>query len=124
MISFYTLYTLSFCHWLFDFKCQTRNMANNKSKSNRALLHHVAVYTMGLVTMAMLNLPSFNTVAAYVAWVLTNSVMHAVTDYFTSRLSSAFYKNDDEHNFFATIGIDQFIHAITLFGTFIYFTQP
>lgn len=123
MISYYTLLTIAFCHWLFDFKLQTRNMANDKSRSVTALTQHVCVYTIGLVVMSMLNIKMFANIHVYTAWVILNCLLHALTDAVTSRLTSFFYKNGDQHNFFATIGIDQYIHYATLFGTLIYFTS-
>lgn len=123
MIPLYTVFTFGILHWLFDFKFQSGKMATQKSHCAKALCSHVCVYSIGLVLMAILNHSYFASFDGIVLWVTTNSAFHLMTDYFTSKLSSALYKENDMHNFFATIGVDQFIHNITLFGTFVYFAE-
>lgn len=123
MISYYTLLTFGFCHWLFDFKLQSEKMGKEKSYSAPALHAHVLIYTVGLLCMGLLNCAYFHNRLLLVLWALTNGALHYTTDYFTSKLTSSLYEKKDIHNFFATIGIDQYIHNITLFGTFLYFTS-
>jgi hypothetical protein len=111
----FTLYQIAaviILHFAFDFVLQSHWMASNKSKSNKALLSHVSVYSIGLVIIAMNCLPPI-----YIfPWIIFNAVAHFVTDYFTSRASSKLF-NKDWHNFFCIIGADQAIHYMTLFGS-------
>jgi hypothetical protein len=122
MISFYTLVTILVCHFIFDFFFQTDAMAKNKSKCNDALSEHVFIYTVGLAIMAVLNCLSFPSFAVGATFVAINCVSHWFTDYFSSRSTSRLYKDEEYHDFFATIGLDQLVHYVTLFGTFIWLT--
>jgi uncharacterized membrane protein len=126
MVSYYTIITLLLIHWIFDFHLQTDEMSKNKSKSNWALCEHVFIYTMGLGVMAVLNISYF--VGHLGNWsggvfVLINCVAHFLTDWVTSRATSALYEKERYHDFFVVIGADQMIHYITLFGTFVWLTN-
>lgn len=126
MITYYTIITILFCHWLFDFFFQSDDMSKNKSKCNEALMNHVATYTIGLLIIVLLNYMVFldgsflQFIISMIGFVFINSVAHFTTDYVTSRASSALYKEERYHDFFVVIGVDQMIHYITLFGTFIW----
>ena len=121
MISLYTIITFMLCHWVFDFFFQTSEMAQGKSKSNNALLSHVQVYTIGLTVMAFLNCAYFQySWSVALVWIAGNAVAHFFTDYVSSRASSLLYKDENYHDFFVTIGLDQFVHYATLFSSFYY----
>lgn len=102
-------------HWLADFVCQTHWQASNKSKSLNALARHVASYTAVLFVGATLLLGASQAVALFI---LVNGILHFATDFFTSKWSSHLYARQDWHNFFVVIGLDQFIHQVTLAATF------
>lgn len=123
MISFYTLVSFCFIHWIVDFYFQTPYMSMNKSKSNAALAMHVMVYAIGLTAMMILNENYFISSVAIIHWIVLNTIAHFFTDYVTSRATSALYEKKNYHDFFIVIGIDQFIHAVTLFGTFIWLSN-
>ncbi len=123
MISFYTLFVILFIHWLFDFVLQSDAMAKGKSSSNLSLFEHIAVYTGGLLIIIAMTCLTFNHQTMAVVWIAFNAVAHFITDWVTSRASSALYKEGKTHDFFVCVGIDQFIHYITLIGTFIYFSK-
>lgn len=106
------LVALIWLHLLSDFVLQTNWMALNKSKRNDALLLHVAVYILPFVSLAM-----FFDSGLVVTFCLVNALLHFITDYYTSRVSSSFFKNDKRHLFFITIGVDQAIHQTTLLLT-------
>jgi hypothetical protein len=130
-MSYYTIITILFFHWLFDFYFQTDEMAKNKSKCTDALMSHVAVYSIGLLFMLVLNgmfflsdsVGTFLMSMGMVGFVVINTIAHFVTDWVTSRATSALYKEERYHDFFVVIGVDQMIHYITLFGTFIWLTN-
>lgn len=105
MIFYQDLLLIFFLHWIGDFVLQSDWMAKNKSKSNKPLLLHVFIYTVTLLLIHPL-------------WALVNGVLHGVTDYFTSRLSSKLWSKGETHNFFVVIGFDQFIHAVSLVTTY------
>jgi hypothetical protein len=107
-------------HWIADFVLQTHWQASNKSKDNEALGRHVAVYTSALA----FSVPFIFPTDAYSRWflfVIFNSWLHFVTDYFTSRASSRLWAKQDWHNFFVVIGFDQLIHQVTLGVTMLVF---
>lgn len=121
MISYYTLITIFLGHFVFDFLLQTHWQASNKSKNNLALTSHVLTYSIGLSLIGIANYQYFNS-NTFAIFVISNTVLHWITDYFTSRQSAKLF-GKDWHNFFGIIGFDQFVHYATLTGTFIWITQ-
>lgn len=110
-------------HWFSDFVLQTRHMATRKSEDNYYLWLHVSIYSVSTIFFWFLLLlftsTDINFIDMFISFVLIFST-HWVTDYFTSRLSSRFYKKEDYYNFFNVIGIDQWLHYLTLFLIFEY----
>lgn len=100
-------YLVLFVHWFADFICQTREMANNKSKSNRWLFYHVGVYTLIMSVFGF-------------KFALINGSAHFATDFVTSRLTSHFWVEKDVHSFFAVIGFDQFLHVAILYWSMLH----
>lgn len=88
-------------HWLADFVLQTDKMARGKSKSNKWLSIHIAVYTLPLLVFGW-------------KFALFNGACHWVIDYFTSRMTSKLWAKQDVHNFFVVIGLDQALHTTLL----------
>lgn len=122
MIPLYTILTFLVIHWIFDFHLQTDWMAQNKSRDNRVLLDHSLVYAMGLCTMMALN-ANVITISTGMQFLVVNFLAHFLTDWVTSRATSALYKEGRIHDFFVVVGADQMIHGVTLFGTFVWLTQ-
>jgi hypothetical protein len=112
-----------FWHWVSDFVAQTDEMAKGKSTSNKWLTKHIVSYgnhmlfgslpflVFGIIIGVNLALP-------IVSFILINCLLHWVTDYFTSRWTSRLWKEQDVHNFFVVIGLDQFIHMFCLITTY------
>lgn len=110
---------LFFTHWVGDFLCQTRMMADRKGKSIFWLTVHVLVYAAVLTAAAFVVLsPPWA-----ITFVVINFVLHWITDFTTSKYTSYFYQNKNNYGFFSTIGFDQFIHSITLMLTYAYALQ-
>ncbi len=95
-------------HYIGDFILQTRWMGENKSKLLSALSLHILVYTATLLPFGF-------------EFAIINGILHFITDFITSRLSSRAYKNGNMAQFWAIIGFDQLIHTITLILTLQYF---
>lgn len=116
---------LIFIHWVADFFCQTEKMATNKSKNNFWLSAHIFTYTT--ITVACWLLLFFMTSWLVLPWVTCMHMfiyiflMHWITDYITSRITSSLYAKQDYHNFFVVIGFDQVLHYIQLFYVYKYF---
>lgn len=119
-----------FCHWFSDFVCQTDYQATNKSTKITALLEHGACYGLLLfgslgVLMCIPFLPFTTvvpTIGALVKFSLINMVLHTMIDFFTSKVSSMYYKQQRFHEFFVTVGFDQFLHTVCLLSTmYLYF---
>lgn len=127
MIPISVIFWLLITHWVADFVLQTDWMARNKSKSNLPLSVHVLVYTLGLIPFAI-----FFINPAYILWFLIfNYCAHWYIDYNTSRITSRLgaqgkYGSNTVPNFgmFSIIGLDQLFHYLTLFFTYLFFTNP
>lgn len=104
-------------HFIADFMLQTHWQASNKSKNNHALARHVGAYTIVLLFAVPFIFPDQD--RGWVLFVGVNCVLHFVTDYCTSRLSSRLWAKQDWHNFFVVIGADQLIHQATLACTMV-----
>lgn len=134
MIGPFLILQMLFSHWVSDFVLQSHWMATNKSKNLIALTAHVATYTAAfgflmltlgvvlagtpywsLAIMAMMSPVSF------FSWVGLNGVLHFITDFFTSKLTSILWQRGDYHNFFVIVGLDQLIHYSCLILTLFLF---
>lgn len=120
MISIGVIAWIMFVHWVFDFILQSDADAKNKSKSNKHLWSHVYIYQFG-VYVAGYGIWFFDESFQLFYWWIVNLLAHFVTDYFTSRGSSYFFQKQDFHNGFVVIGFDQYIHLMTLLGTYLLF---
>jgi hypothetical protein len=119
------IFSIIFIHWVADFVFQTDWQAQNKSKNNKALLSHTWTYSLVWFTFGAFYAMSDPN---YVPWslslfVLITFVAHTITDYFTSRLNSKLWAKGDVHNFFVSVGFDQVLHYVQLFGTFYLLTK-
>ena len=91
-------------HFIADFVLQSDWMAINKSTRMVPLFVHISVYTSVMMIFGW-------------KFALANGAAHLVTDFFTSRGSSFFYKRKQNHWFFVVIGFDQLVHQVTLILT-------
>ena len=112
-INVYIVLGILFTHWIADFVLQTDWQAKNKSKDNMALLSHTVFYTFAWI------LPSLLLVGQQTHWfLLITLASHTITDYFTSRLNSKLWANGKVHEFFVSVGFDQFLHYVQLLLTY------
>ena len=126
MISITILLIILFWHWLVDFVVQTDWQAKNKSIDNDALCTHTCVYALSwVVPLALIdvwtNLHTGHwafTIPHVQVFILFTLIAHTITDYFTSRLNTHLWKKGDVHNFFVSVGFDQFLHYLQLIVTY------
>jgi hypothetical protein len=114
----YALMYLLVFHWVADFVTQTDKIALQKADNILALLVHVLLYTIVMMigTLMILNtwVNGSSAVANWFSFVACNAALHLVTDFFTSKVSKQYWKANNRHAFFVTIGFDQLIHQVTL----------
>lgn len=116
-----------FVHWIADFVLQTDKQAKGKSNNWDDLLSHTLCYSAVWYGLGML-FQIFTNGKAFEVWDVTKFavitfVFHTITDYFTSRINSKLYKKGDIHNFFVSIGFDQYLHYTQLLLTYWYLTK-
>ena len=108
-------------HFIADFIFQAEEWATNKSKSNFDLFKHVTMYT---IIWSMAGLFIFSDPFKYLIFLLVTFLAHFATDYFTSRIVSRKFANQEYGspipNFgaFTVIGFDQVLHYAQLFLTY------
>lgn len=128
MINIYVVLAILFIHWVADFVLQTDDQAKNKSKSWIALIAHTGTYS-GVWFLIYLLFSAWSLAGGpgmeelgWSPWMgmfpIVTLVCHTITDYFTSRLNSKLYAKGDVHNFFVSIGFDQWLHAVQLLVTY------
>ncbi len=109
---------LIFGHTVADFVFQTDEVAKGKSSDNGILFKHVATYICCLTLFASSIVVSTTPMLNFLGFLAINFAAHFITDYITSRLTTYFWKREDRHNFFVTIGFDQFAHLAVLLITY------
>ena len=116
-----TILYLLLVHWVADFVLQTNQMALNKSKSNYYLGMHVTIYTLTTIVAwwVMLLVVGIYSITSLTYILAASAIfgMHFITDYITSRISGKYYKAQKNHEFFVTIGFDQWLHYVCLLYT-------
>ena len=101
----WVVFVIIWLHFIADFILQSDNIAKNKSKSNVALSIHMIIYGLPLFLIGPL-------------YASINAILHGITDYVTSRVTSYYWSKGETHNFFVVIGLDQANHLTCLIGTY------
>ncbi len=116
MLELYQIISILFIHWFADFVLQTDKQAKGKSSSNLLLFQHCLVYSGCWIPFLYYEAPDgLNYLGLFI---LITFISHFVTDYITSRINSYYWKQGNNHNFFVSVGFDQFLHYTQLFLTF------
>jgi Protein of unknown function (DUF3307) len=107
-----TILAVLFIHYVADFICQTRWMAENKSKDITALLYHMYSYTgaLGIGLAAYSYFHEMN-ILPVLGFIIVNVSVHFCVDYTTSKLNTYFFNQKKLAFFWWSIGFDQYIHT-------------
>lgn len=122
-MSIYEVLGIIIIHWFADFLMQDEKWALGKSKNNDDLFKHVLMYTF-IWWVAIVILLSPNLYKPLYLFAPITFVCHWITDYFTSRIVSKKFANNQygspipNWGAFTIIGIDQVLHYIQLFVTY------
>jgi hypothetical protein len=109
--------SLILVHFLADFALQTSEQAENKSTDLIQLTYHVLTYSFIWLIFAYCLYGSWELAFAFSG---ITFVSHWLTDWASSRIGSAYWKNGDLHNGFVVVGADQVWHYIQLLLTYDY----
>lgn len=111
-----------FIHWIADFILQSDELAKNKSTSISSLIEHAFIYTV----VWIIPLISYGIICqippSLLLFIPITFVCHTVTDFYTSRVNKMLWEIKEQtagspHNFFVSIGFDQFLHYVQLILT-------
>lgn len=102
-------------HWIGDYLLQGNSIANNKGRSVRWLLIHVALYSFVLISSSLL----FFSWREALLFGAINAVLHFITDFITSRLSARY--RETPRIFYSILGFDQLVHSVTLIVSLTFF---
>lgn len=132
LITIIAIFTI---HWIADFVFQDEDWATNKSKSFKSLVKHTATYSiiwywvfvMFAIAGNYFGGPS-RVEMGWSTWMglfpIITFVFHTITDYFTSKIVSRKFANNEygspipNTGAFTVIGFDQVLHYIQLFVTY------
>ena len=116
-MSIWLVLSVLFLHWVADFVLQTHKWSVGKSKNWEDLLSHTFTYTlMWLIPVAVYGV--YTDSPGTIMWFLPITfATHTAIDFYTSRVNAQLYKDDKHHDFFVSIGFDQFLHYAQLFLT-------
>lgn len=133
MITIFEVLTILSIHWIADFVFQDEKWATTKSHSIKSLLAHTLTYSviwmvfcsLFLLTGYLFDITAFKlNVIKLIYFILTTFIIHTITDYFTSKIVSRKFKNNElgspipNLGAFSIIGFDQVLHYFQLFITY------
>jgi hypothetical protein len=123
------IFVIIISHFIADFWFQTETQALSKSKNINQLVSHTLMYSfimflfliVGVNTNSIEILFSGLYITKVLAFIGITFTAHTITDYFTSRWSSYYYRQGKFYGvpgFWFIISIDQVLHLIQLFTTY------
>lgn len=124
MINIYIVLTILFFHWLADFVLQSEDQAKNKSTSWSYLISHTVQYSLfWIMPVIIYAIFTHNTNGLPLLFIPITFIAHTATDYYTSRVNKVLWDNQKVHDFFVSIGFDQFLHFVQLLLTYYILTK-
>lgn len=113
MFSLSVIIFIVIAHFVGDFLLQSDMIALNKRKDSIILIEHSLLYTLPFLGI-------FYFLSIHPVWLIINTLLHFIVDFYSSRLTSKLFEQK-RHWFFVTIGASQAIHLIMLFSTLMLF---
>ncbi len=99
-------------HYLGDFICQPRKIADNKHKNIYWLLTHGLIYsTVLFVILTIIHPLSLGSVFLYV---FINGVFHIGVDKISSHYTVKYYQQHNNYMMYNIVGLDQLAHIVVL----------
>ena len=118
--------TILFGHWISDFVLQKNKKKKKvkgqvKNKNLKHILPHTLLYTVVLTSLVSI-LQLFNIIQprylfAILIFFIITYVTHFLTDFCITKVNEKFLRKNKRHEYFVTIGFDQFLHGTILFAT-------
>ena len=121
----YIILGLLILHWIADFICQPRWMANEKSKRWDILTIHCFTYAIIiqvsiLIILILSNISSTKFESPLAIMGITLFITHFIIDFVTSKMTAYYYQIGKTKAFWNTIGFDQILHIWILITVFQY----
>ena len=120
----FALIIFSFVHWLADFVFQKSEWQETKSSSFSSLTKHTAVYGLIIYATAeaMNYFGAFGAQSDYapLEFGLIQCFSHTLIDFFSSKLNKYLWQQKRTHDFFVSIGFDQFLHFTIMYLSIYY----
>jgi hypothetical protein len=113
-------------HWIGDFVLQNNHIKPTKSKKflvkfkkfMEHLLPHTLIYSIVLTVISILLMLLKIIIFKNIFWILlffaVTYVTHIITDFLVSLVNMNYLSKNGRHKYFVSIGLDQFIHAVTI----------
>ena len=105
-----------FVHWVADFVAQTDKQAKAKAKDFDALFSHCAVYATIMTSAGALYPWVTASLNNLIVFGYSIFLSHITIDFVTSKLNAYLYGKGRVHDFFVSIGFDQWLHYVSIFG--------
>lgn len=117
------IYTILFGHWISDFVLQNnkRKKGKIKHKNIKHILPHTLIYTTILSVLVFI-LQIFKILEprylfGVILFFIITYITHLLTDFCVTKVNEKHLRNNKRHKLLVSIGFDQFLHCLTLFGT-------
>jgi len=115
MIRIIDVIVILIAHFIGDFLCQSRRMANNKSRNIWWLATHGIIYSS--ILFILLIAFTYHHHISIFLFALLNGIVHIIVDKFSSYYSNYFYFRHKIYQMFCVLGGDQLIHTLILLIT-------
>jgi len=111
-------------HWISDFvlqKNKKKTRAKIKNKNVKHIVPHTLLYTSILTCLIIisqfLNIIHSKYYFSIFYFFIITYITHFLTDFYITKINEKHLKKNKRHEYFVTIGIDQFLHYSMLFST-------